>query len=148
MESQASTLWWVMAGVLVAAELASGTFYLLMVALGAVAGALCAHAGLGATAQLAVAAVVAGAATLAWHLKRRAQPAPAPPGANPDLNLDVGSEGQVLQGQPDGTTRVTHRGASWSARHAGGGAAPAPGPHRIVAVEGGSRLVLAPLTRP
>lgn len=146
MESHASTLWWVVAGVLVAAELATGTFYLLMVALGAVAGAMSAHAGLGATAQLAVAAVVAGTATLAWHLKRRAGPAPALE-ANPDVNLDVGSEVQVLQWQPDGTTRVAYRGASWTARHAGGGLPPAPGPHRIVAVEGGNRLVLAPLTR-
>jgi membrane protein implicated in regulation of membrane protease activity len=148
MDGHASTLWWVATGALVAAELATGTFYLLMVALGAVAGALCAHLGLAAPAQLAVAAVVGGAATLAWHLKRRAEPAPGPLSANPDVNIDVGSEVQVAQWQPDGTTRVSYRGASWAARHAGEGVAPAPGPHRIVAVEGGNRLVLAPLTRP
>lgn len=147
MDLEASTWWWVAAGALVAAELATGTFYLLMVALGAMAGALCAHAGLGATAQVAVGAVVAAAATTAWHLKRRAQPAGAPLDANPDLNLDVGSEVHVAHWRPDGTARVQHRGAAWAARHAGS-TPPAPGPHRIVAVEGGNRLVLAPLDRP
>lgn len=148
MDDHASTLWWVASGVLVAAELATGTFYLLMVAVGAVAGALCAHLGLAAPAQLAVAAMVGGAATLGWHLKRRAQPAPGPLSANPDVNIDIGSEVQVAHWLPDGTTRVSYRGASWAARHAGGGEPPSPGPHRIVAVESGNRLVLAPLTRP
>ena len=39
MDFSAPTLWWVLAGVLVVAELLSGTFYLLMIALGAAAGA-------------------------------------------------------------------------------------------------------------
>ena len=39
MDWSASTGWWLAAGVLVAAELATGTFYLLMLALGAAAGA-------------------------------------------------------------------------------------------------------------
>ena len=37
MDWSASTGWWLAAGVLVAAELATGTFYLLMLALGAAA---------------------------------------------------------------------------------------------------------------
>ena len=51
-----STLWWIATGVLVALELASGTFYLLMLAIGGVAGALAAHAGAPLPIQLAVAA--------------------------------------------------------------------------------------------
>ena len=70
------TLWWLAAGLLVAAELASGTFYLLMVALGCAAGALAAHAGLGATAQMLVAAVVGAGATTAWYRTRRQAPPP------------------------------------------------------------------------
>ena len=42
-----ATVWWIAAGLLVVAELASGTFYLLMLALGAGAGALAAHFALG-----------------------------------------------------------------------------------------------------
>ena len=45
MDWNASTGWWLAAGVLVVAELATGTFYLLMLALGLAAGALAAHAG-------------------------------------------------------------------------------------------------------
>jgi membrane protein implicated in regulation of membrane protease activity len=39
-----ATMWWVLAGVLVALELLTGTFYLLMLSLGAVAAALVAMA--------------------------------------------------------------------------------------------------------
>ena len=43
---EASTIWWLAAGAVVVAELLTGTFYLLMVALGLVAAALAAHLGL------------------------------------------------------------------------------------------------------
>jgi len=48
MDFEASTGWWVLAGLMVLAELLSGTFYLLMMAVGAAAAALAAHAGLDA----------------------------------------------------------------------------------------------------
>src|SRR5919205_1284319 len=41
-----STAWWVATGLLIVLELTSGTFYLLMLAIGTVMGALTAHAGL------------------------------------------------------------------------------------------------------
>ena len=66
-----STQWWLMAGVLVVAELATGTFYLLMIALGAVAGALAAHAGLGTEVQLSAAAVVAALTAGGWYAWKR-----------------------------------------------------------------------------
>ena len=56
MTLSAATLWWVAAGIAVAAELATGTFYLLMIALGLGAGAVAAHAGLSATWQVTAAA--------------------------------------------------------------------------------------------
>ena len=56
MDLSASTLWWLVAGALVAVELATGTFYLLMLSLGCVAGALAAHAGLSDTPQMVTAA--------------------------------------------------------------------------------------------
>ena len=40
MDFEASTGWWVLAGLMVLAELLSGTFYLLMMAVGAAAAAL------------------------------------------------------------------------------------------------------------
>lgn len=135
MDFSAPTLWWVLAGVLVAAELLSGTFYLLMIALGAAAGALAAHAGVSTTAQITAAAVVAAGATAAWHFKRASQPRSAPASSNADVNLDIGQTVQVQAWREDGTAQVSYRGATWQVRHAGS-AAPEAGLHRIVAVHG------------
>jgi membrane protein implicated in regulation of membrane protease activity len=143
MDWSASTLWWVTAGVLVAAELTSGTFYLLMLALGCVAGALAAHAGLGSSAQMMVAALAGSSATLYWYLRRKRQPPAAPAQTNRDVNLDIGGTVHVAAWNDDGTSRAMYRGANWSLRHAGSGAAQ-PGDHIIVAVEG-SQLSVAPI---
>lgn len=140
MDLSSSTLWWLLAGALVAAELATGTFYLLMVALGAAAGALAAHAGLSATAQVAIAAVLSAGATALWHLRRARAPRSAPAEANRDVNLDVGQRLQVPAWQADGSARVSYRGAMWSVRFGGSGA-PAAGEHVIVAVQGSELLV-------
>jgi membrane protein implicated in regulation of membrane protease activity len=129
------TFWWVACGVLVAAELATGTFYLLMLALGCAAAALAAHLGAGATVQMVVAALVGGGATAAWHLNRRNHPKAEPAERNRDVNLDIGESVQVTQWNSDGSTRVQYRGAAWSARLAERGTAE-PGPHTIVAVHG------------
>ncbi len=135
MDWSASTGWWLTAGVLVAAELATGTFYLLMLALGAAAGALAAHAGLGFTAQMAVAALLGGGAVVVWHQRRCHRPAALPAQTNPDVNLDVGSTVQVAQWQADGNARVNYRGSAWDARHVGSGP-PQPGTHVIRGVDG------------
>lgn len=140
MDWNPATLWWVVAGLLVAAELATGTFYLLMLALGAAAGALAAHAGTPLTTQIATAAVLGGGAVAAWHLRRSRQPAALPASQNPDVNLDIGSQVQVAQWDAAGQARVHYRGSAWDARHAGPGD-PAPGLHVIRAIEG-TRLVL------
>jgi membrane protein implicated in regulation of membrane protease activity len=140
MDWAASTLWWVIAGALVAAELATGTFYLLMLALGAAAAAIAAHGGGGISAQLLAAAIVGGGAVTAWRLQRKRLPATPPAEANRDINLDIGTRVQVSAWSADGTARVAHRGATWAARHGGSGT-PQPGAHVIVAVQG-SELVL------
>jgi len=136
----ASTAWWVVVGLLVAIELATGTFYLLMMALGATAAALAAHAGASLSIQLVVAAAVGGGAVTGWHLRRKRQPAAPPTGANRDINLDIGTRLHVPAWNADGTARVPYRGATWSVRHGGSGP-PSPGDHVIVAVQG-SELVL------
>jgi membrane protein implicated in regulation of membrane protease activity len=137
-----STVWWLAAGLLVAVELGTGTFYLLMLALGAGCAALAAHSGASFSAQLIVAALVGGGAVAAWHLRRARQPAAPPAEANRDINLDIGTRVQVASWNADGTARVPYRGATWSARHSGN-SAPRPGAHVIVAVNG-SELVLQP----
>ena len=142
-ELSAASWWWIGAGVLVAAELATGTFYLLMIALGAVAGALAAHVGLGGTAQLAAAAIVGGGATALWHWRRARAPRSAPFQSNRDVNLDVGERVRVDAWGADRTARVNYRGAGWTVVYQGDGP-PAPGEFAIAAVEG-NRLVVTTL---
>lgn len=133
--------WWIAAATLVAVELAIGTFYLLMLALGLVAAALVAHAGGSLTAQLAVAAVVGGGAVTALHLRRGRRPAAAPAASNADVLLDIGSRVHVEHWRADGTARVQYRGAGWNARFVGEGR-PQPGDHVIHAMDGNDLLLI------
>lgn len=145
MDLSIATIWWVAAGALVAAELATGTFYLLMFALGLAGAAIAAHIGLSLPWQIATAAIVGSGATALWHLQRRKQPRSAPVAQNRDVNLDIGERVQVDAWLPDHTARVAYRGSQWRARiHPG--APEAAGQHLVVAVEG-NWLVLAPITR-
>ncbi|MGQ3053674.1 MAG: NfeD family protein [Roseateles sp.] len=135
-----TTVWWITAGVLVAAELATGTFYLLMLAVGVVAGALAAHLGLSLTGQMLAAALIGGAAVVAWHRQRSKAPRAAPAYWNPDVNLDIGQSVQVDVWSADGNAKVHYRGAAWQARFIGS-APPASGRHVIRAVEGSCLLL-------
>lgn len=141
MDIEGPTFWWVLAGTLVALELATGTFYLLMLALGAVAGALVAHAGFNASAQIVASAVFGATATLVWHVKRARHPQSAPAASNPDVLLDIGQTLSVDDWAADGTARAQYRGAAWTVRYVGSGT-PASGSHRIVAVDGNVLSVL------
>jgi membrane protein implicated in regulation of membrane protease activity len=133
-------MWWIAAGLLVLAELATGTFYLLMLSLGLAGAALAAHAGLGTSAQLVTAALVGGGAVVAWRLRRQREAAPPPVSSNRDIHLDVGESVQVTVWEIGGRTRVNYRGAQWQARWEGPGA-PEPGRHVIRALDG-NELVL------
>jgi membrane protein implicated in regulation of membrane protease activity len=146
MDFSAATLWWVAAGLTVAAELATGTFYLLMMALGLAAAAVAAHLGLGATGQILAAALVGGGATVAWHWHRYKQPQSAPTRENRDVNLDIGERVHVPEWGSDRTARVPYRGSIWTARLAPG-ASPTSGEYIVAAVEG-NWLVLSPPSSP
>ncbi len=135
-----SSIWWILAGAAVAVELMTGTFYLLMLAIGLAAAAVAAHLGAGITAQMIVAAVVGGGSVLVWRSIKQKQAAPLKASANADVNLDIGSTVQVDQWQADGSSTVNYRGAQWAVSHPLG-AVPSPGAHRIVEVIG-SRLIL------
>jgi membrane protein implicated in regulation of membrane protease activity len=131
-----STVWWLVTGLLVVAELMSGTFYLLMLAIGAVAAAGAAHLGAGLTPQLVSAALVGGLAVVLWRQKSLRRKAQSPT----ELHLDIGKTVQVDTWDAQGTSQVKHRGANWTAICPSASAL-APGPHRIHAIEG-NRLVL------
>lgn len=135
-----TTLWWLAAGLLVAAELVTGTFYLLMLALGLAAGALAAHLGLATAGQLVVAALAGGGAVAACYYFRRRRPGDPSARAERSVNLDVGETVQIEAWNPDGSASVKYRGASWTAIHRPG-VEPAPGTHRVIELVGSRLLV-------
>ncbi len=103
-------VWWVLAAMLIAAELLTGTFYLLAIGIAMALGGAAALAGAGAPMQLSVAGVLGVLLTIVahrWRLKRATPPAQAP--------LDVGQPVQVRQWRDDGTLRVAYRGTEWDA---------------------------------
>lgn len=135
-----STAWWLLAGLLVIAELLTGTFYLLMLALGAVVGAIAAHLGAGMIVQIVASAVLGAGAVLACYLMRKRNPRRLPAASNRDVNMDIGETVVVEQWGSDGTAQVRHRGAMWTAMIRPG-ALPLPGVHRISEVIGSRLLV-------
>ena len=146
MDLSHASVWWIAAGVAVAAELATGTFYLLMIAFGLAAAAIAAHLGLSVPAQMVTGAVVGAGATAAWWAwRRRHGPIDdGPARQNRDVNLDIGERVHVAAWSAEGTAQVRYRGSGWTARLAPG--APAvPGEHVVSAVEG-NWLVLLPLS--
>ena len=135
-----STVWWLSAGVVIALELLSGTFYLLMVSLGLVGAAVAAHLGAASTLQFVVAAAVGGGSVVAWRSYKRRQAPGLPASANRDVNLDIGESVQVDEWQADGTSSVRYRGANWQVSLVPG-ATPSAGLHTIVGVVGSRLLV-------
>ncbi|CAG9181036.1 NfeD family protein [Cupriavidus respiraculi] len=136
-------IWFALAVVLVIAELASLTLYLLMLALGAVAAGIGAVFGLGVGAQIVIAALVALAGfavlrRLPYGKVRRGAAA-----TDPSVNLDIGQEVDVPAWDADGRARVPYRGAQWNVQLREG-AVPmlAPGRYRIVEVRGNTLFVM------
>lgn len=115
-------IWFGMAGILVIAEIFSGTFYLLMIAAGALAGGVVALAGLVFALQMAIAAIV-GAITIfllrksSFAKKRRLSAA-----RDPNVNLDIGQTVYIAQWQGN-HARAMYRGAMWDIELMPGGAA-------------------------
>lgn len=143
MNLEPSTIWWLMAGAAVVAELLTGTFYLLMLAIGLAAGALAAHAGLGSTGQILTSALVGSGTVLAAYLLRRGRPGEPSARADRSVNLDVGETIYIDAWQPDGTAIVKYRGAQWTAIHRPG-ITPSTGAHRVAELVG-NRLLVDPL---
>jgi membrane protein implicated in regulation of membrane protease activity len=135
-----ATVWWIVTAVLVAVELATGSFYLLMLALGAAAAAIAAHLGFGLNAQLVIAAVVGVGAVAAWHLKRRGAPTGPVAEENRDVNLDIGETVTVADWDAQNAGFAQYRGSRWNVRYIGAGL-PRPGAFVIRRVEANRLLV-------
>lgn len=138
-----STIWWLLAGGLVVAELLTGTFYLLMLAIGLGAAAIAAHLGASATWQILTAALVGGGSVIGWHALRRRRPGDPSARADRSVNLDVGETIMIDSWNADGTSSVKYRGANWVAIHRHG-VQPSTGLHRVAELVG-NRLLVDPL---
>lgn len=132
--------WFVGAGILVIAELFTGTFYLLMIAIGLAFGGIAALLGASGPIQTLVAAAVGLAATGVLHRSRFGRPARTNPARDHNVNLDIGAR-LAVPGWQDGRARVMYRGALWDVE-LGPGAQPEAGDYRIVEVQG-NRLIVA-----
>jgi membrane protein implicated in regulation of membrane protease activity len=101
-------LWWILAAILIGAELVTGTFYLLAVGIACAIGGAAALAGASGPMQLLTAGILAVVGTMLAHRWRRTRGEPAPqPG------LDVGKRVHVEAWRADGTARVAYRGTHW-----------------------------------
>ena len=133
---------WAVAGfVLVIAELVSGTFYLLVIGIGAFAGAVAAWVQAGFVVQALAAGVVAVVGAWIVHTWHARQPV-SPQGSN---FLDRG-QAVVLEGWANETAniaRVKYRGTTWEARIAQPGERPAPGTTLYIEGQDGNMLLVA-----
>lgn len=137
------SIWFVLAGIAIALEITSGTFYLLMIALGLAAGGLTALTGVLLEWQLLVAAVVGLFGTIG--LRRSSYGKLRRKKASQDRNvvLDIGQTVQVTDWVQEGdlfVTQVRYRGASWRAELLPGSVAKA-GTFVIEEMRGSSLIV-------
>ena len=137
---EASTLWWIVAGITIVAELLTGGIYLLMIALGLACGAIAAHLGIAPAGQISIAAGVGVLAVLLCRRLRGRRAPELPPSANPDLNLDIGETLHVPEWNSDGTARIPYRGSQWTVVLRAG-SMPAVGLYRVIEVQG-NRLIV------
>ncbi len=108
----ASIIWWILAFVLVAVELTTGTFYLLVYGLAAAAAGIAAWLGMSVPMQFVIAAVIGIAGTIA--LKKWRQPE----GTEANMqDLDIGQTVTLEQWQGN-KGQVKYRGALWDAEAA------------------------------
>ncbi|MFZ6723486.1 NfeD family protein [Undibacterium sp. Ji49W] len=138
-------MWLVLAGVVVILELFTGTFYLLMISLGLVAGAIAAVFQFNAASQMIVVAIVGSVATAALHKSKYGWKENANAARDPNVNMDIGQSLQVDdwkdQGNGKFVARAMYRGAMWDVelQHSAG----YPGAYMIEEIQG-SRLLVKP----
>ncbi len=106
--------WFLLALVLLALEMATGTFYLLAVSLAISIGGVAALLGFGLPAQLVLAALSGVVGTVVLRRWKGGQAGDAA-----SQSFDTGQSVRVLSWKEDGTARVFYRGAEWDAETEG-----------------------------
>ena len=142
---EAWMMWLALAGVVVILELFTGTFYLLMIAVGLLGGALVALMSGSTQWQMLIAAIAGSVATVALHNSKYGWRARGDAARDPNVNIDIGQQLNVDEwtAQANGifVARTKYRGAMWDVelRYANG----APGQYVIDEIQG-SRLIVRP----
>lgn len=138
-------MWLGLAGGLVILEMFSGTFYLLMIGVGAAAGGLAALLGAASALQFLVAAITGIIATYALRRSKLGHFAKRDATRDPNVNLDIGQTLAIesWRGAEGGmrSARVMYRGAMWDVELEPGGVARA-GTFAIREVRGSRLLVI------
>ena len=137
--------WFGAAAVFLLLEMATGTFYLLLVALGLVASGMAAYADSSLTWQIISGLVVSLMGLIVLHRYRQSK-GYVPTQSNPDVVQDIGQSVTVNAWDESGQASVFYRGAAWSAR-IDVDQAMRPGEHYIQAVQG-LTLILRPGRHP
>ncbi|MFZ6774767.1 NfeD family protein [Undibacterium sp. SXout7W] len=110
-------IWLMLAGVIVILELFTGTFYLLMIAIGLTVGAVAAAVGAPLEIQLIIGAIISSITTIILHKSRYGWNKSQESSRDPNVNMDIGMHLQVSEWQDQGNgiyiARSTYRGAMW-----------------------------------
>jgi membrane protein implicated in regulation of membrane protease activity len=109
---EAYWIWWLAAVVLVIAEMFSGTFYLLAVAVGLAVAGLAAFMGMAWSGQAVTAALLCSMSVAAIYRWRQKQVKPA---HQSHLAYDIGQSVQIASWTDARHARVSYRGAEWDA---------------------------------
>ncbi|MBC7202392.1 MAG: NfeD family protein [Pusillimonas sp.] len=134
--------WFGIAALALIGEILSGTFYLLLIAVGFAAAGVVAAVGAGLPVQIVVVAVITGLGLVVLRKTRFLKRREINAARNRDVVLDIGQTVLVTAWSESNRTKIRYRGASWDARLAKG-TEPKPGPHKIVEMDG-TVLILEP----
>jgi membrane protein implicated in regulation of membrane protease activity len=102
--------WFLLALILIALEMMTGTFYLLVLGIALGIGGCAALFGLNQPWQFTLSAVAGIVGTIILRRVRRARIA-----ATPHQSLDIGQPVQAVHWRDDGTARAQYRGSEWDA---------------------------------
>jgi len=102
--------WFLLALVLVGLEIATGTFYLLVLAVALAVGGAAAVLGAAMVWQFVCSAVTGVAGIVMLRRWKSSQASKAP-----EVGLDIGLPVKVIKWNDDGSARVFYRGAEWDA---------------------------------
>lgn len=136
---EAYWIWWLVAVVLVIAEISSGTFYLIAVAAGLAVAGIVAYLGVAWSGQAAVAAVLCSASVAGIYRWKKQHTHP-----HEQVNFanDIGQTVRVVSWSDERHARVSYRGAEWDAELAVKAATDAAKQTWRIKEIAGSRLII------